>query len=290
MKLGCYRGERLAAPHNDAGLFSGHVVLRSYYPESPPQREECAPAPVPSLQLAEIAHGCGRYCEQPMSWSTRLFGLAGTALVVGLVLTGALFTWNAVYQPVRVRSQPLTVIELISLAAPPEPIRNVATGPNQSETQETEPEPVSELTPVPLVQLPAPYAPAQEPREPAKIVDPGRPVPEMTAPRNVVAPTASQFASNARPNWEGLVLAHLERFRRYPPRARAARQQGTVMIRFRVNRAGMVLSSAVAKKSGSLDLDHAALETLQRAQPLPPVPMDMPDEVELSVPVEYYLR
>lgn len=37
-------------------------------------------------------------------------------------------------------------------------------------------------------------------------------------------------------------------------------------------------------------LDDAALQTFRRAQPLPPIPVEMKTPQELVVPVEYYLR
>lgn len=98
------------------------------------------------------------------------------------------------------------------------------------------------------------------------------------------------MSSEVKPDWEGLVLAHLERFRRYPARARAARQQGVTYVRFTVNRAGSVLSPVIARKSGSIDLDQAALDTLERAQPLPAIPADRPDRIELTIPVEFSFR
>lgn len=223
-----------------------------------------------------------------MGWRTRLFGFTGTASIIGLVLAGALFSWKAVYQPIRATSQPLTVVELQPLAAPPEPVRNVAPGPEQVERERAELEPVTE--PIPIVQFPAPNISARDAREPVKIIHPGPAVPETTAPKSVAAPTANRLSNDARPNWEGLILAHLERFRRYPARARVARQQGTVIVRFKLNREGMVVSSALVRKSGFYDLDQAALETLGRAQPLPAIPPGLPDEIEISVPVEFYLR
>lgn len=290
MKPGGYRGSQLAAADDDADLFPGHVVFRSCYPDSSPRREEASAAPAPGPRPDEVLRSYSRYCDQPMGWGTRLFGFTGTASIIGVVLGGALFTWNAVYQPIRATSQPLTVVELQPLAAPPEPVRHVAPGPEQVEKEDAELEPVTEPIPIPLVQFPAPNISARDAREPIKIIDPGPAVPETTAPKSVAAPTANRLSNDARPNWEGLILAHLERFRRYPARAHIARRQGTVYVRFRMNRAGMVLSSSIVKKSGSFDLDQAALDTLQRAQPLPPIPADMADEVELSVPVEYYLH
>lgn len=289
MKPGGYRGAQLAAANDETALFEGHVVFRTYYADSPRLRENTLPMPVVRPENGEMLHSHSRYCDQPMDWRTRLFGLAGTVSIIGLVLAAALFTWKAVYQPVRATSQPLTVLELQPLAAPPEPVRNVAPGPEQVEKQKVELEPVTEPVPIPRVQLAAPTVSARDLREPVKIVDPGPAVPETTAPKSVVAPTANRLANDARPNWEELLLAHLERFRRYPARARAARQQGTVTVRFKMSRLGMVLSSTIVKKSGSYDLDRAAFDTLRRAQPLPAIPEDMADEVELTIPIEFYL-
>lgn len=289
MKPGGYRGSQLAAADDDADLFPGHVVFRSYYPDSSPRREDASAPPAPGPRPDEVLRSYSRYCDQPMGWGTRLFGFTGTASIIGLVLAGALFTWKAIYQPIRATSQPLTVVELQPLAAPLEPVRNVAPGPEQVEKEEAELEPVTEPIPIPLVQFPVPNISARDAPEPVKITDPGPAVPQTTVPKSVAAPTANRLSNDARPNWEGLILAHLERFRRYPARARAARQQGTVYVRFRMNRAGMVLTSAIVKKSGSFDLDQAALDTLQRAQPLPAIPVDRPDIVELTIPVEFYL-
>lgn len=290
MNPGGYRRAQPAVAADETALFEGYVVFRTYYPDKQRQQKATSGAPVTGPQVGEAARSYSRYCNQPMEWRTRLFGFVGVGSVMGLILATSLFTWKAVYQPVQATSQPLTVVELQPRAAPPEPVRNVAPGTEQVEKDEGEREPVTEPTPIPLVLLPAPTVSARDLREPVKIVDPGPIVPETTAPKSVVAPTADRLVNNARPNWEDLILAHLERFRRYPARAGAARQQGTVTVRFRMNRAGMVLSLAIMKKSGSYDLDQAALDTLKRAQPLPAIPADMADEVELTVPVEFKLR
>lgn len=84
------------------------------------------------------------------------------------------------------------------------------------------------------------------------------------------------------------MLARLEKVRRYPGAARRARQQGIAYIRFRIDRDGHVLSSLV-RSSGFPALDQAALGTLRRADPLPKIPEDRPDEIELTVPVEFYI-
>ncbi len=281
---------RLAAANDYDGIFAGHVVLNSYYPEKGAQSEQIAARSSPVVPLHAVRSDAGRYCDRPMSWSTRFVGFAGTSAIFGLFLAAALFTWHAVHPSVASTSRPLTVMELAPLEAPPEPVKDVAPGPEQVERQEAKPKPVSEVVPQPLIQLPIVSASVREPSEPVEPVDPGRPVPQTTAPKSIAAPSANRLASDAKPNWEGQLLAHLERFRRYPARARAARQQGVATIRFTMNRAGMVLSSAVVRSSGVSALDTAALDTLKRAQPLPAIPADRPDTVELTIPVEYFLN
>ena len=290
MKPGSYRGAQLTAASAETSHLEGHVVFRSHYPDGEARRAEARASAVPSPYADDGSRGYSRYCDQPMDWRTRLFGFAGTAAIIGLVVAGALFTWKAVYQPIRTTSQPLTVVDLAPLAAPPEPVRQVAPGPQQVEKQEAQPEPKREVQPVPLIQLATTSSVKVDVQKPVEIVDPGPPVPETTAPKSMAAPTANRLANEAKPNWEGLILAHLERFRRYPARARAARQKGAVYVRFTMNRAGILLSSAIVQKSGSFDLDQAALDTLKRAQPLPAIPADRPDVVELTIPVEFRLR
>ncbi|MET1756516.1 energy transducer TonB [Novosphingobium sp. RD2P27] len=275
--------ERLDAEDYDSGAFSGDVVTM--------HRNDDRTARSPMADKTPWAHG-GRYCDQPTSWRTRLFGLLGTGLITALILAAALVTWRIVTPPsVTQSSPPLVVVDLQPTASPPEPVREVAPGPEQVERQEKKPEPVPDtLMPPPLVQLPRPSIPSAPPRPPIDIVDPGPVVPETTAPRRITAPAASQVSNNATPDWEALLLAHLEQFRRYPARARASRQEGTTYIRFTMNRAGQVLSASVARKSGHYGLDQAALDTLKRAQPLPAIPDDRPDVLELTIPVEFYLR
>lgn len=103
------------------------------------------------------------------------------------------------------------------------------------------------------------------------------------------APPARQAASNQKATWVALLLAHLEKYRRYPAAARARRHEGVAYVTFRMNRAGTVLSADIVRSSGSAMLDRAALDTLRRAQPLPKIPDDRPDTLELSVPVEFFV-
>ncbi|WP_341353802.1 TonB family protein [Janthinobacterium rivuli] len=107
------------------------------------------------------------------------------------------------------------------------------------------------------------------------------------APPSPALPPAPQELRSGVSSWEGKVLARMERFRRYPTASRAKREQGVVYLRCRIDRDGQVLAAAIERSSGSAALDQAALDTLQRAAPLPRIPKERPDPLELSIPVEF---
>ena len=121
---------------------------------------------------------------------------------------------------------------------------------------------------------------------------PVSPMPAATAsvaaaPPSPALPPAPQELRSGVSSWEGKVLARMERFRRYPTASRAKQEQGVVYLRCRIDRDGQVLAAAIEHSSGSAALDQAALDTLQRAAPLPRIPKERPDPLELSIPVEF---
>ena len=57
-----------------------------------------------------------------------------------------------------------------------------------------------------------------------------------------------------------------------------------------IDRQGNVLGHRVQESSGFGSLDKATTDMLERAQPLPPVPDDVPGErLELIVPVQFFI-
>ena len=97
-------------------------------------------------------------------------------------------------------------------------------------------------------------------------------------------PDARPGSSNARPTWETALLNRLAEARHTP--APAAR--GVVLLRFTMDRNGKVLGAAIEKSSGNDALDQEALAALQRAQPLPLPPAEIPgDTLDLIVPVDF---
>ena len=245
-----------------------------------------------------------RYSDRPMEWRTRLLGLGGTTMMLALI--GAVgMLGRQVTQNVIVSSSAPVVVNLRNFEAPPEPVREVPEGPEQVQQENRKPEahskpidPPKILFPNPRPSPPIPQTYAQSTAETVHPVSEAADespnstdtVPQTSAPNSITAPKGKQASNDVKADWEALLLTHLKKYRRYPARARAARQQGVVHIHLTVNRAGRVLSTEIARNSGYFALDQEALATIKRAEPLPPIPLNMPAEVKLTVPVEFYLR
>lgn len=83
----------------------------------------------------------------------------------------------------------------------------------------------------------------------------------------------SASAGNAAvSNYPGTVVAKLRRALRGIPRGARAKAQNDVHVGFIVNASGSVGSVRIVQSSGSADLDQAAMETVRRAAPFPPIP------------------
>jgi protein TonB len=129
---------------------------------------------------------------------------------------------------------------------------------------------------------PAPAAP------PAAEVSPQEAV---VAPPAPVIPPAPAPVASPLPSFRALMAAHLERYKRYPRPSQQRGEEGTVMLRFRMDRKGHVLSAQIDQKSGHTLLDEEVLALVRRAEPLPAIPAEMSEnELELVVPVKFSLR
>lgn len=101
---------------------------------------------------------------------------------------------------------------------------------------------------------------------------------------------SSESAHSRRQVHEWRVQDWLSRFRQYPRAARRAGYEGTVWVRFVLDRRGTLLVSELIESSGHRLLDRAALELLDRAEPFPSLPRDTGlDRIELVLPVDYRL-
>ena len=85
----------------------------------------------------------------------------------------------------------------------------------------------------------------------------------------------------ARVTWQKELLAHLDKFKRYP----ADQPRGApILITMTLDRMGRVVSASVTKGSGNEAFDHAAVAMVDT--PLPPPPPLIADEgLDFSLPV-----
>lgn len=113
---------------------------------------------------------------------------------------------------------------------------------------------------------------------------------QAAAPQSPPAPSAEVLAGRRDNRWEARVMARLAQYRHYPSAARTRGEEGVAIVRLRMDRAGRVLSAALARSSGSTRLDAAAIETFHRAAPLPAIPADLPAPIEIAVPVEFFMH
>lgn len=210
----------------------------------------------------------------------------------------------------RLPSQRMTVV-LIDLsgveAAPPvAPAPLAAAAPTLPEPRRPSPKrtttrtaaPTPTMTPV-AAPLPVAVGEAAQAEPPRAVADAtereDRPA-EASASASARDPVgqdaaAAAVAARQASDWQAIVLAHLERHRRYPFAAQRAREQGTADLRFRVDRRGRVLAARIERSSGSAALDEEAVAVVRRAEPLPPPPPEIAGEtLELVVPVRFRLR
>jgi periplasmic protein TonB len=147
-------------------------------------------------------------------------------------------------------------------ASPPEPVQQqiaeeqIAPTPPQEKPEVVAP-PEQKAQPTPPKPEPAKIVPEQKPvpvkpkvvRADAKRPSEAPPAPKTTASPRVErqAPAASAISTGASAaaiaSYNGLVRAHLLRFKQYPPGAKAAGQQGVSRLTFTLGRGGQAISA-----------------------------------------------
>lgn len=105
-----------------------------------------------------------------------------------------------------------------------------------------------------------------------------------SAPTSAAQGTASQPTVSTT-SWRGSLIAHLNRYKRFPGGA----SPGTVQVAFAIDRSGNVLSSRVVGSSGDSALDAEAAAMIRRASPVPAPPAEVGGggAISLSVPVRF---
>jgi protein TonB len=91
--------------------------------------------------------------------------------------------------------------------------------------------------------------------------------------------------------WMRAVSERVSQFFYYPSEALAVRKTGVAMVHFGVRRNGQIDRLEIRRSSGDAGLDRAAIDILQKAQPLPPIPDRMhTDRVDGELPINFGVR
>jgi periplasmic protein TonB len=188
---------------------------------------------------------------------------------------------------------PVVLLELPEApASAMTPPSDLTPGPPEAESeptppkeQETKPPEQEAEVALPIPEPPKPKPPTEE-RPPTAL--PSIAMPSVAAPSTPGAEVASQAVVK---RWESALVAHIERFKRYPAEARAHDERGMARVAFTIDRDGWVRASRVVQSSGSPTLDAETLEMLQRAQPMPRPPAQLSNnELSFVVPVRFNIK
>lgn len=90
-------------------------------------------------------------------------------------------------------------------------------------------------------------------------------------------------------SWAKEVVAHLDRFKRYP--VDKSNTAVDIVIAFSIDRFGRVGDVSIARSSGDVSFDDAAISMVRRASPLPAPPPKLADDgLSFSLPVGFRTR
>lgn len=133
--------------------------------------------------------------------------------------------------------------------------------------------------------------------KPPEEVKERQPDKQITAVEQLEAPIDEQRASGAQQSggnttalsaYRGRLFSHISK-KKVNPRSRFS---GTVIVRFTVSPQGELVSREIETSSGSKVLDDAALATIDRAVPFPPMPSEAQSDgpMVVSVPFKFSVR
>jgi len=219
-------------------------------------------------------------------------------------------------------SQPEAVLAPEMASQPADPSTIAALPPQET----AEPEPVvtaTEPPPTPVTEILPPDQTEPVPPPPRKpiIRQPPKPVVHRPPPQAIVSaptpapsrfyeaspaatgasryPAAQSAAAAAMPatvpgpdlsaNYRAMISAWLEAHKHYPESARERGEEGSVGLRFRLDRFGRVLDYTLLTSTGYADLD-AGIDQMMRGAQLPPFPAGMTaSQIEVSVKIRFNL-
>ena len=275
-------------------------VLHDIGDQSGALRWGASAAAIVALHAALLALGLAWYTQHPPP------GITMPAIMVDMAPA------SSSPQSTPLDLAPGPVMRQADASPPPESAKpqiveeQIAPTPLQ-EKPEVEAPPEQKTQPTPLKPEPEPAKIVPEPK-PAPVkpkvvrAEAKKPTEAPPAPRTTAAPRAERQAPAASAisagasaavmaSYNQLVAAHLQRFKQYPPGAKAAGEQGTARLSFSLGRGGQVLGSRLAGSSGHAALDGETLAMVRRAQPFPGFPPEIKQgSMSFNVPVQFSIR
>lgn len=236
---------------------------------------------------------------------TRYGGSLAVVLGVHALAIALALNWNA-RPPIELPPQAM-MVELAPVPAPPPPAPPKVITPPQPPAP-VEELPIPKLAEVPKAEItvPKPVKPKPKPQPPKPVEkkpEPPKEKPSEEKPSDAQptqapteksaqpAPGPSPAQQAAKASWQGTLLAHLAKYKKYPVSAQSRNKEGMNRLRFIVDAEGNVVTFELVDRSGNADLDRATLEMIRRAQPLPKPPADMLTNgtIEITAPFVYSL-
>ena len=138
------------------------------------------------------------------------------------------------------------------------------------------------------------------------VEDPNRAIPEETVAlspsepvktpptRQTPSPSSSAAVNRVSLDQEAAKFlkaleSHISRYQRYPEAARRDGVHGKVQLVFSMLRDGTVTDVRIESSSGYSVLDQAAIDTIRRAAPLPRIPAELPERLDILFPTAFDL-
>lgn len=217
------------------------------------------------------------------------------------------------------REHVLTVLDLAALKGSETAQADAAEPAETAPHPPAEPTPPVEPPPPPPVPTPAPppIVPMPARTVPVSISPPTPPAAAAASPASAAAPAAAAAPARAAPRSDataqqrkgvrdgldadapaGNSRAYAARVRSwllahqvYPRYAKMRRLEGSVGVRFVLDRSGRLIEGALTGTSGQATLDAESAAMLRRASPYPAAPAEVPGErITFSVAIDFRLR
>jgi protein TonB len=189
-------------------------------------------------------------------------------------------------------AEPVEPIQLAELVPPPQPEQ---AAPTEQEVVEVAPlpdiPPAKPEPPKPVAQAPAPPpapldspAPAEEKLVEGPAAVQTAALPGVAGEVNGNTKFDDSGNDNATPGggtpggpgtYNAELSAWLQAHHEFPDRAQRRKMYGATQVQFTIDRQGNLLSYEIITSSGYKILDEAALDTLKRASPMPPMPAEL---------------